>query len=53
MIATAVLAHQAGFGDVLLVLPPILVIVGLLAVARRRAERALEADAAATDRTDH
>ena len=36
---TVVLAHEAGFGATLLVIPPILAIVGLLALARKRAER--------------
>lgn len=34
-----VLAHEAGLGATLLVIPPILAIVGLLALARKRAER--------------
>jgi len=38
-LVAVVLAHAAGFGATLLVIPPILAIVGLLALARRRAER--------------
>jgi hypothetical protein len=33
------LAHQGGWDEILMVLVPIAVLVGLLAVARRRAER--------------
>ena len=33
-------AHQGGWDEMLCVLVPILVVVGLLALARRRAERA-------------
>ena len=35
-----VLAHQGGWDEMLFVLVPILVIVGLLKLAKRRAERA-------------
>jgi hypothetical protein len=34
-----VLAHQGGWDEILFVLGPILVVVGLLAVARRRIAR--------------
>jgi hypothetical protein len=44
VIAAAVLAHEASLGDVVLVIPPILVIAGLLAVAKRRAERGWRAN---------
>jgi hypothetical protein len=34
-----VLAHQGGWDEILMVLVPIAVLAGLLAVARRRADR--------------
>ena len=36
----AVLAHQGGWDEILLVVAPIAVVVGLLALARRRVMRA-------------
>lgn len=39
MSASALLAHQGGWDEILMVLGPILVFAGLLAIARRRAER--------------
>jgi hypothetical protein len=36
---TALLAHQGGWDEVLLVLGPILVIAGLLRLAKRRVDR--------------
>ena len=38
--ALVLLAHQGGWDEVLLVLGPILVIAGLLVVAKKRVERA-------------
>jgi hypothetical protein len=35
-----ILAHQGGWDEMLMVLGPIVVMVGLLALAKRRAERA-------------
>jgi hypothetical protein len=43
-----VLAHQGGWDEMLMVLVPIAVLVGLLALARRRADR-LPDGAADTD----
>jgi hypothetical protein len=37
-----ILAHQGGWDEMLLVLGPILIMVGLLALAKRRAERPAE-----------
>ena len=37
-----ILAHQGGWDEMLLVLGPILIMVGLLALAKRRAERSTE-----------
>ena len=37
---TALLAHQGGWDEILLVLVPILAIAGLLALAKRRVEHA-------------
>jgi hypothetical protein len=34
-----ILAHQGGWDEMLMVLGPILVMVGLLALAKRRAEK--------------
>ena len=39
----ALLAHQGGWDEILLVGGPIVVIVGLLAIAKRRADAALDA----------
>ncbi len=39
MLATALLAHQGGWDEILLVGVPIVVFAGLLAIARRRALR--------------
>ncbi|MET0325711.1 MAG: hypothetical protein ABW219_10845 [Ilumatobacteraceae bacterium] len=49
-IPTALLAHQGGWDEILLVAGPILVVVGLLALARRRVTRAA---AAAPHTTEH
>lgn len=38
------LAHQGGWDEILLVLGPILVIVGLLRLAKRRVERSSRPD---------
>ncbi|MDO8389369.1 MAG: hypothetical protein Q7V57_02690 [Actinomycetota bacterium] len=38
---TALLAHQGGWDEILLVLAPILVIAGLLKLAKLRVERSL------------
>lgn len=49
---TLVLAHQGGWDEILLVAAPAVVIVGLLALAKRRADRALaerEREAAADE----
>ena len=45
---TMLLAHQGGWDEVLLVGAPIVLIIGLLAVAKRR----VDAQAATGDRTD-
>ena len=37
--AAALLAHQGGWDEILLVAGPIIVIVGLLALAKRRVDR--------------
>lgn len=47
--AGAVLAHQGGWDEILMVLVPILVIVGVLRVVKRRVERNY---AEATDTAD-
>jgi hypothetical protein len=47
-IPAAVLAHQGGWDEILLIAGPIIVVVGLLALARRRVTRA---QPAATDPT--
>ncbi len=39
-IPAAVLAHQGGWDEILLVVGPVAVVVGLLALARRRTRRA-------------
>ena len=43
------LAHQGGWDEVLLVLTPIALFAGLLALANRRASRMLEAEARARE----
>lgn len=43
---TVVLAHQGGWDEILLVLGPILLIVGLLRLAKRRVTRQQRDDAA-------
>jgi hypothetical protein len=45
-LAAVVYAHQGGWDEILMVAGPILVVVGLLRLAERRARRAREA-------TDH
>ncbi len=42
----ALLAHQGGWDEILLVLGPILLIAGLLSLAKRRVERAAQQHAA-------
>jgi len=49
-IPAALLAHQGGWDEILLVAGPIAVVVGLLALARRRVTRA---EAAAQHATEH
>jgi hypothetical protein len=44
--ATAILAHQGGWDEMLLIAGPILLVAGLLVLAKRRVER--NADDAAT-----
>lgn len=46
----AMLAHQGGWDEILLVLGPILLIVGLLRLAKRRVERSVHS--APPDRSD-
>lgn len=43
-IPAAVLAHQGGWDEILLIAGPIIVVVGLLALARRRVIRAERAN---------
>ncbi|MEQ1872896.1 MAG: hypothetical protein ABL953_04135 [Ilumatobacteraceae bacterium] len=43
---TSVLAHQGGWDEILLVLGPILIIVGLLRLAKSRVERGKGNDSA-------
>ncbi len=45
----AVVAHQGGWDEVLLVGAPIVIIVGVLAIAKRRVDRAHQQGAAGTD----
>lgn len=50
-IPAAIVAHQGGWDEILLVAVPIVVVVALLALARRRVTRAHDApNAANTDR---
>jgi hypothetical protein len=42
--ASVLLAHQGGWDEILLVAGPIIVIVGLLALAKRRIERSPAVD---------
>lgn len=46
---TPLLAHQGGWDEILLVLGPILLIAGLLSLAKRRVERAAAQAAEHTD----
>ena len=48
---TALLAHQGGWDEILLIVGPILVVVGLLRLLKKRVERnaAATADSAAAD----
>jgi hypothetical protein len=48
VLAALLLAHQGGWDEILLVAGPILAIVGLLALAKRRVDRA-----APHNRNDH
>ncbi len=43
------LAHQGGWDEILLVLGPVLVVVGLLRLAKRRVEAARAAEAQAEE----
>lgn len=47
--SAALLAHQGGWDEILLVAGPIVVIVGGIAVVKRRLERSLAAKAAADE----
>ncbi len=42
-LAVALLAHQGGWDEMLLIVGPMLVVVGLLRLAKRRVERAAAA----------
>ena len=44
-VAVVLYAHQGGWDEILMVAGPILVVVGLLRLAERRARRAREAEA--------
>jgi hypothetical protein len=46
------LAHQGGWDEILLILGPMLVIVGLLRLAKRRVERQQQAATTDSDRDD-
>lgn len=48
----AVLAHQGGWDEILMVAGPIAIIVGLLAVVRRRLGAGLSEDDRATEDAD-
>ena len=50
-IPAALLAHQGGWDEIVLVVGPIVVVAGLLALARRRVTKA-HPTAAAADATD-
>lgn len=53
MLLAAILAHQGGWDEVVMVAVPVVVFAGLLALARRRAIKMAEAaDAATPDTTD-
>ena len=56
-IVTAVLAHQGGWDEILLVAGPIAVVIGLLALVKRRVEeaarRAAAKDVEPAPPTDH
>lgn len=47
----AILAHQGGWDELLLALGPIVAIVGVLAVAKRRVDRQNREMSAPTDRS--
>jgi hypothetical protein len=47
----AVLAHQGGWDEILLVAGPIVVIVGLLALAKHRVERKHRVDGGSSEQT--
>ena len=49
---TVLLAHQGGWDEILLVAGPILAIVGLLALAKRRVDGAARHDASDRDVND-
>ncbi len=51
-IPSAVLAHQGGWDEILLVLVPIVVFAGLLVVANRRAAAKIGDERAAADETE-
>ena len=49
---TAVLAHQGGWDEILLIAGPIVVIVGLLMLARKRVNEAARSDEGVERRAD-
>jgi hypothetical protein len=49
---TALLAHQGGWDEILLIVGPILVVVGLLRLLKKRVERNAAATTDTTDTTD-
>ncbi len=49
----ALLAHQGGWDEILLVAGPIVVIVGLLAIVKKRLDRAAELRNRHVDPLDH
>ncbi|MEN9803896.1 MAG: hypothetical protein RIS41_743 [Actinomycetota bacterium] len=48
-VVTALLAHQGGWDEILLVAGPIAVVVGLLAVVRRRVNARTDSDRPTAD----
>jgi hypothetical protein len=50
---TALLAHQGGWDEILLVLGPILIIAGLLTLAKRRVDRSAAAASAGPREPSH
>ena len=49
---TALLAHQGGWDEILLVVAPMVVVAGLLWIAKRRVDRAAASAAAPSDPLD-